>query len=246
MRTQLKRLDHDSPLPLHAQAEKLLRQMIQQPEYRAGLLLPDEVTLSSQLGISRNTLRAAIGRLVNEGFLERKAGLGTRVCEPRVHSGVGAWQSFTREMQVQGIEVETYLTEAKMEAAPDEATVALRVPEGTELLRLSRVRGWEGRPEVEFRSYFHPRVKLGPDDDFKRPLYELIRENTNLVADESIEKLSAVGADRRLAKILQVPVGEPLLRRDRIVLDTARKPIEFAVVHYRCARFHLSLNLRHD
>src|SRR5690348_18309553 len=90
------RLDHQSPLPLHAQAERLLRLLIQRPEYGVGGLLPDEVSLARSLGISRNTLRAAIARLVTEGRLERKAGVGTRVVEPKVRSGVGSWQSFTR------------------------------------------------------------------------------------------------------------------------------------------------------
>lgn len=243
---RLKRLDPSSPLPLHAQAEELLRSMIEQPEYVNGGLLPDEVTLASQLGISRNTLRSAIGRLVMQGRLERKAGFGTRVAEPRVNSGVGAWHSFTREMEEKGIRVETYSTKVEELAAPPDVALALRISEDAQILSLHRVRGWDGRPEVEFRSYFHPRVKLSLEEDFDQPLYQLIREKTKLVADESREKLTAVAADRRLAKVLDVPIGEPLLRRDRLVLDTARRPIEFAVVHYRCERFHLTLNLRHE
>jgi len=57
--------------------------------------------------------------------------------------------------------------------------------------------------------------------------------------------LTAVAADRRLARLLDVKIGTPLLRRDRTVLDTGRRPMEFAVVHYRCNRFRLTLNLRH-
>src|SRR5512133_3257480 len=116
------KLDHSSPLPLHAQAEALLRDMLALPEYRGGALLPDEVSLATRLGISRNTLRAAIGRLVAEGRLERKAGLGTRVCEPPVHSGIGAWHSFTREMEAKGVRVETYSTDVSQ--VPSNAEIA--------------------------------------------------------------------------------------------------------------------------
>jgi uncharacterized membrane protein len=41
-----------------------------------------------------------------------------------------------------------------------------------------------------------------------------------------------------------IPFGTALLRRDRTVLDDKRRPMEFAVVHYRCDRFTLTLNLR--
>jgi len=72
-------IDHKSQTPLHIQAEALLREMIQQEEYQKGKLLPNEVDLSKQLNISRNTLRQAINKLVYEGLLVRKKGYGTKV-----------------------------------------------------------------------------------------------------------------------------------------------------------------------
>lgn len=231
---------------MHAQTEKVLRELIQRAEYRAGALLPDEVSLSRSLGISRNTLRAAIGRLVAEGRLERKAGVGTRVVEPRINSGVGAWHSFTREMAAKGVAVDTLSVKAQMLPAPDEAARALQLPVGTEVLCLDRVRGWDGRPEVHFRSYLHPRLGLTTANDFQLPLYELIQQQGSIVADQSQEELKAVNADRRLARLLQIPIGTALLRRERTVLDTGRRPMEYAVVHYRCERFTLTLNLRKE
>jgi GntR family transcriptional regulator len=238
------RLDPKNPLPLHAQAEEKLRLLIQQPEYRDGGLLPDEVSLSNSLGISRNTLRAALGRLVTEGRLERKAGVGTRVVEPRVQSGVGAWHSFTREMEAKGIKVETYSAKARLVPASLAVAQALRIGVGIEVLCLDRVRGWESRPEADFQSFFHPRLGLTKEEDFSKPLYELIRERRGVVADQSLEEFVAVGADRRLAHLLGVPKGTPLLRRERTVLDNGQRPMEYAIVHYRCDRFRLTLNLR--
>jgi GntR family transcriptional regulator len=238
------RLDPASQLPLHAQAEELVRRLMKRPEYKKGGLLPDEVTLANSLGISRNTLRTAIGRLVTEGQLERKAGVGTRVAERRVQSGVGAWQSFTHEMQAKGIKVETYATEAKTVPVPETAARALQLPLKREVLYLERVRGWESEPEVVFQSYFHPRLGLTLKDDFQKPLYELIRNRSGIAADQSLEELSAIPADRRLARLLHVKIRTPLLRRDRTVLDRGGRPMEFAIVHYRCDRFRLSLRLR--
>ncbi len=244
--SRIGRLDHGSPMPLHAQAEQVLREMIQKPEHRDSGLLPDEVTLARSLGISRNTLRAAIARLVAEGRLERKAGVGTRVTEPKVHSGVGAWHSFSREMEAKGIRVEMYSKKLRSLPATVEVARALRIPPGTRVVCLDRVRGWDGKPEVHFRSYLHPRLKLPENSDFRSPLYELIETHCRVIADQSQEELTAVAADRRLARLLEVEPGTPLLRRDRTVLDTGRHPLEFAVVHYRCDRFRLTLNLRQE
>ena len=49
---------------LHIQAEEVLRKLIESEEYKNGKLLPNEVLLSEQLNISRNTLRQAINKLV--------------------------------------------------------------------------------------------------------------------------------------------------------------------------------------
>ena len=74
-------IDHKSPVPLHVQVEELMRKMIEMPKYQNGELLPNEVSIATQLGVSRNTVRQAINKLVYEGLLVRKKGVGSRVAE---------------------------------------------------------------------------------------------------------------------------------------------------------------------
>lgn len=97
-----------------------------------------------------------------------------------------------------------------------------------------------------FRSCLHPRLGLTKESDFHQPLCDLIQDQCSIAADQSVEEFIAVAADKRLARLLEVPVGTPLLRRERTVLDTGRKPVEFAMVHYRCDRFRLTLSLRQE
>ena len=92
------KLDHKSNVPLHIQAENLLRKLIESEDYRNGKLLPNEIELSRQLSISRNTLRQAINKLVYEGLLVRKKGVGTKVVRKGVVSGVKNWLSFSQSV----------------------------------------------------------------------------------------------------------------------------------------------------
>ena len=244
MSTRAMRLDHRSRVPLHAQVESLLRDLIRRPEYRSGALLPDEVTLARQLGISRNTLRAGIARLTYEGLLERKAGVGTRAASRPLESGISEWGSFTHEMERKGVAVQTFSTSALPVAAPEEVARAFNVDPGRSVLRLDRVRGWQDHPVVHFRSYLHPRLGLGGDEDFSRPLYEIIERESGVLADRAHEELSAVAADATLARLLNVRRGTPLLQRNRTVFDAGRRPIEYAVVHYLSSRFALTLDIQ--
>ena len=117
------KLDPTSSKPLHLQAEEMLRKLITYDEYKNGKLLPDEVTLSKQLNISRNTLRTAINQLVVEGLLVRKKGHGTKVVQKAITGGVKNWLSFSQEMRMMGIEVHNFELRVAYEM-PDEAVRA--------------------------------------------------------------------------------------------------------------------------
>ena len=168
--------------------------MMALPEFQNGALFPDELTLANRFGVSRGTVRVALTRLVNQRLLERKPGVGTRVLPAPAESSIGEWRSFSREMARRNISVESYFLDARRFAAPDRVAQALQIAAGTEVLRLDRVRGWEKRPVLHSRSWFHPRLRLTEAADFSRPLYELIQAETGAVADSAREELSAVRA----------------------------------------------------
>jgi GntR family transcriptional regulator len=237
-------LNPKSRVPLHAQVEQHLREFILKEEYARGGLLPDELTLANGLAVSRGTVRAAIGRLVQEGLLERRAGVGTRVCQRPAESGIGAWRSFSREMARKGIRVENFRQEFVFVEAGEVAARALQIEARTKVWRLDRVRGWGSRPVLCSRSWFHPRLRLTGKEDFSEPLYEVLQAATGAVAENAREEFNAVVANAALAKLLVVKRGEPLLLRLHTVLDAGGRAMEFAEVHYVSERFALTLELR--
>ena len=233
-------------VPLHAQIEHELRRMIRRPEYQGGRLFPDELTLANRFGVSRGTMRVSLGRLVDQQLLERRRGVGTRVRSAPAESSIAEWRSFSGEMARNHIAVECFFQDARLRAAPVSVASALQVQPGARVLRLDRVRGWEGRPVLHSRSWFHPRLQLAASADFSRPLYEMIRDETGAVAAGAHEQFSAVKAPAAMARRLEVATGDPLLRRCHTVSDLGRRPLEFAEVHYVSARFTLTLDLQRN
>lgn len=63
--------------PLYEQAEEVLEDLLVQGQYRIGDRIPPEIDLMASLGVSRATIRAAVGRLVDRGLLVRRQGSGT-------------------------------------------------------------------------------------------------------------------------------------------------------------------------
>jgi GntR family transcriptional regulator len=238
------KLDHESSIPLRAQVEQLLRELVRQPDYQKGALLPDEVKLAAQLGVSRGTIRSGISKLVFEGVLERKAGVGTRVCDHRAESGIRAWRSFTREMAANGITVQNFRVDYRAAAPSTEAARALQLDTGAKVWRLDRVRGWNGTPVLRNISWFHPRLGLKGEEDFSTPLYELLERNTGVRPRRAREEFLAAVADAHTAELLEVTKGTPLLLRRHTVFDAGNRPFEFAEVRYVSSRFTLTMDMR--
>jgi GntR family transcriptional regulator len=241
------KIDHESRMPLHAQVEALLRAMVKEEKYRNGELLPPEARIAEKLAVCRNTVRAAISRLVLEGVLERKAGRGTRVVRQSVKTSLENWPSFTREMAAKGIEVEVF--SRKLELVRPKLAVArllqlTAAERRRKLVRLERVRGYGGIPSVSSVSWLHPRTGLSVDDDFAEPLYDLIRERCGIVPEYSEEEVSAALADGELAARLGCDEGDPILVRNRVVSDASRRVIEYNENHYRADRFTYGLTIR--
>lgn len=193
-------IDHKSPILLHIQAETLLRKLIAEEDYQNGKILPNEVELAKKLAISRTTLRQAINKLVFEGLLIRKKRTGTKVAQASVSSKSNNWLSFSQEMKLRGITIKNFELQITW-VFPDEYLANFfEIKTDRKILKMERVRGKPDEPFVYFVSYFHPRVGLTGEEDFKRPLYELLEMEHSVIATLSKEEISAKAADALLQK----------------------------------------------
>jgi GntR family transcriptional regulator len=229
--------------PLYIQVEAFLRELIRSHRFADGELLPDEITLAKQLGVSLGTLRNSLGRLVDDGVVERRAGVGTRVVQRPVESGIVAWRSFSREMRRRGIEVQALHLKVTQAPVPPSAARALKIDLGTPVIHLERVRGWDNIPMQHALTWFHPRLGLSGKEDFREPLYDLIKATTGFDAEQAHEEFEALGADAEMANYLRVKKGTPLLGRSQTTFDLAGNPIDHTEIRYRTDNFKLQLDL---
>lgn len=237
-------LDHDSKVPLHQQAEEQLRKLIQHDDYRNGALLPRETDLAQRWGIARNTLRQAINKLVQENLLERKKRTGTRVSKQKITTNLTNWMSFSHEMEEKGLTFKNLQVKAQQKKANNEVADYLQIPEGTSVVCLQRTRSTDNQPMVYFESHFHPRTGLSEKEDFETPLYELLDHDHNIVPVYSREEIKAIAATEKIAGLLKIKKGAPVLERKRVVLDAGRKPIEFNICYYRSDWFTYSIEIK--
>ena len=238
------KIDHSSPIPLHVQVESLLREMIELPEYKNGACLPDEVSLSKQLGIARNTLRQAINKLVFEGLLTRKKGVGTKVSEKTFETSLDSWHSFTQEMSNKGVALKMYSLESGFVEVSERIRNFLMVEPKAQVLKVSRLRGYADAPFVFFESYFNPRIGLTGNEDFSRPLYEILERDFSIVPSLSKERISARLASPQEAALLGVNTKTPVMVRERFVYDSGMRFVEYNIGIYNAEKFIYSIDIK--
>ncbi|MCX2574152.1 GntR family transcriptional regulator [Pedobacter sandarakinus] len=240
-------IDHKSQIPLHVQAEELLRRLIESPEYVDGKLLPNEIELSQKLAISRTTLRQSINKLVYDGLLIRKKGVGTRVAESKSLSSKSKnWMSFSQEMSARGIPIKNFELHVSWVIPEKRIANFMGIKEDKKILKLVRLRGRPEGPFVYFESYFHPNVGLTGEEDYKAPLYEMLEKEHNIIAMVSKEEISALVADQFIADKLETKPGAPILFRKRFVYDIDEKPIEYNLGYYKADSFVYTVESRRE
>src|ERR1700737_2053749 len=93
----LQPLDRNGSIPLVYQLGEVLRAKIARGEYRLAEPIPTEEQLQKFYGVSRTTVRLALAKLVNEGYIRRQQGKGTYV-NPRGLVARGKPKPFSRDM----------------------------------------------------------------------------------------------------------------------------------------------------
>lgn len=136
--------------PLYVQVERRVEDLLLQGRYKAGDRIPPEAELVEALGVSRVTVRAALARLAERGMLERRQGSGTFLVRPpggaRLRSGLERLETYTVHAERLGLKLGSEdLSVEAVGASPDEAA-ALEIPEGSSLVRVSRVLLVDERP----------------------------------------------------------------------------------------------------
>lgn len=240
------KIDHNSSKPLHAQVEIMLRKLMEKPDYQEGAYLPKEVDLAKKLGISRNTVRQAINKLVFEGLLIRKKGQGTTVAKNGNHSPQSNGKAVAREAVINEDPLIDLHTQITREDANEAVASFMQIPEGTPVLKISRLQGKDDDPIVFLESYLHPRLELTGEEDFSRPLHELLMKDLSIVPSLSREKVEAKPASTITAKRLGITTIDPVLVRERYLYDTEKRPVEFSISFYNAYKYAYNIEIQHQ
>ena len=103
----------------------------------------------------------------------------------------------------------------------------LQIPEGTPIIRVSRLCTADGKPAIYCEDVIEKALAQGgyTINDLKLPIFHFLQQFCGVNPYLDLTDLRPVVADAALAEIFQVPMGSPLLNMDEVDFDIDGKPV---------------------
>ena len=227
--------------PLFAQIKELIVERVRAGEWQAGNPLPSEHEFADFYNVSQGTVRKAIAEMAADNLVERYRGKGTFVAshtDEREHSRFFHIVGNDGVKRLPGSEPlscqrsqATKDTQKVLELGDDKTVVIAErlrliddVPIILETITISDdmfpgfSEAWNGKIPNEFY-----------------PLYET-KYGTRVIGAK--ERLSVITATNRVADLLGLSPGTPLLQIDRTAFTFGEQPVERRVSQCNTAHYH--------
>jgi GntR family transcriptional regulator len=236
----------DKGIPLYYQVETLLRNKILSGELPAAFTLPSEDALAAEYQVSRITIRQALSMLEKDGLVIRKRGKGTFVSEAVAIPESPKWNGSIEDLILMGIKTKTEVLDMSNIDPPEMVRERLKLTGGTQVVRIEKIRLVERSPFSYVVNYLPSDIgrDIHSDDLAIKPLLMILEDNLGVVAARAEQTVAATIADSRIASLLDIRVGDPLLKVERVVYDLNRKPIEYVSVLYRADKYFFTVKLK--
>jgi GntR family transcriptional regulator len=198
----------------------VVEERVRAGEFPPGALLPSESELSAQFGASRVTVRKALESLRAEGLVDSRQGYGWFVAGDPVHQTLGRLNTLEAQLEARGVVAERRVLEFGFVRASRRAREVL----GAEsVLRVRRLNLADGRPFARVTVWVPAELGegLSKRDVEQRSFYSLLGVRLG-GARQTIGAAAASAAD---AAVLEVPVGSPVLRCERVTRSVDEVPV---------------------
>ena len=231
--------------PLYMQVKESLVGYLIDGTWQPGQLIPSEIELARQTGVSQGTVRKALDSMTAEHLLVRHQGRGTYVAVPEESQILFRYFRLRPDLGEQ-LFPDSTVTERKRCPADEAETGALHLEPEDHVLRFSRIRRVDGQSLLtEVISLPLSRFEgFETLEDIPNNVYQLYSEKWGITVGRAAERLKAVLAGPADVSALSCETGTPMLEISRIAYDLEGKPVELRVSRCLTGDFHYQVDLK--
>jgi GntR family transcriptional regulator len=188
--------------------------------YPPGQLLPSEAELAATHGVSRVTVRKALGQLKADGLVDSRQGFGWYAIAVPLRQSLTELSTIEAQVAAAGLEPRRRVLSFAFVDAPPRAAQILGA---TTVLEIARLNLADDRPFARVTVWVPEQLAadLSRRAVEQHPLYELL----GITLGGATQAITAVGAAPDDAALLDLPVGSPLLHCERITADATGRAV---------------------
>lgn len=217
------------------QVKAHIKEQIVNDEFEDGRI-PPEAALAEDLGVSRTTIRDALGKLEHEGAIYRKQGAGTFVNEAglQIKSRLEEIWSYEQVLEDHGYTPSVKILTDEVVTVNEDTAAALGLDEGDEVLVVEKLFLEDDAPVVLTRNRI-PASLLGDDDRShdELPVFEFLEEYCDRRLTYYVSEIVPVAFDADRAKKLGVKKGTVGLSFVEVGFDQNNEPVVQATSYFR-------------
>jgi len=174
----------------------------------------------------------------------RRRGLGTFVAPRPVKHSLDRLVSFTEEVHAHGFTPSGNILFFGNVSAPTDVADGLKIPDGTPVLRIKRLRFANRNPVSLHDAYLRGDPPISRRElEESGSLYQLLNAKGIHIASGT-DEIGSVAADEEMSRYLHVETGSPMLQLRRVTEDNAGATIEYVIATYRADFYHYTIRLR--
>jgi len=209
-----------------------LHDSIESGAFKLGSQLPTENELKIKYAVSRDTVRRALAKLENEGYIIRKAAAGTFIRTRKTDYSLSSHASFSEQMRAMGLVPSSDICSIQISTDfPAEITSQLEVEPTEKIYRICRLRRANGDP-MAYEVVYLPQ-KICPNLHTHilegTSLYELYENHYGLQMGNISIKIEAETASGESQQILRLANNTPILKVTSLMRLQDGQPLYYVV-----------------
>ena len=239
-------MKRNNAIPLYYQLETILRNKIDSGDFSPDTPIPSEKMLAKEYKVSRITVRQALASLEKDEYIVRHRGKGTFVSDKVTKLHFPRFSGSIEDLILMGTMTQTKVIDIRWIEPPNHIRERLNVKDGQKVLRIEKVRQIEDSPFSHIYNYLPPDIgeKVSTDLLNSKPMLVILEDELNIRPIEADQSVEATIADTAIALILEIRVGDPLLKAERTVYANKNKPVEYVSVLYRADKYAFTMKLK--
>lgn len=226
-----KQLSAERQQPLYRQLIEAIDTLVVNGTLKPGDLFPTEKALCDELGLGRSTVRRALGQLVDDGRLVRRAGKGSFVAQQSLRRSLDGLYDYSSEIRKMGMEPSSRVLSFGNKTATAEIAKLLRIPRGAKVWEVRRLRLASGEARTLECAYVPcaliPQLTL---EDVNHSLYQAIATATGALPEKADEIYECDGLTAEEAELFGLSKGSHCFRVRRCATDSTGQIFECTYV----------------